>query len=130
MDDRAAQIELCLLGFGVKSCPSLGWLYTGNCLAWKTLPKGCAIASIAQNLVRVHKVFPCKSVDQILYKILLKQAISPSVNSGRNVKGQSNNPCRVNAVPRPIPDKKWFLEPILIILLGGVLPFGCIFIEM
>uniref|UniRef100_A0AAF5PGT9 Transmembrane 9 superfamily member n=2 Tax=Wuchereria bancrofti TaxID=6293 RepID=A0AAF5PGT9_WUCBA len=49
---------------------------------------------------------------------------------GRNVKGQSGNPCRVNAVPRPIPDKKWFLEPSLIILLGGVLPFGSIFIEM
>ncbi|VBB25302.1 unnamed protein product [Acanthocheilonema viteae] len=49
---------------------------------------------------------------------------------GRNVKGQSNNPCRVNAVPRPIPDKKWFLEPSLIILLGGILPFGSIFIEM
>ncbi|MCP9266089.1 Transmembrane 9 superfamily member 3 [Dirofilaria immitis] len=49
---------------------------------------------------------------------------------GRNVKGQSDNPCRINAVPRPIPDKKWFLEPSLIILLGGVLPFGSIFIEM
>uniref|UniRef100_A0A0N5AYD8 Transmembrane 9 superfamily member n=1 Tax=Syphacia muris TaxID=451379 RepID=A0A0N5AYD8_9BILA len=49
---------------------------------------------------------------------------------GRNVKGQGDYPCRVNAVPRPIPDKKWFLEPWLIILLGGVLPFGSIFIEM
>lgn len=49
---------------------------------------------------------------------------------GRNVKGQSDYPCRVNAVPRPIPDKKWFLEPSLIILLGGILPFGSIFIEM
>ncbi|OZC09873.1 hypothetical protein X798_02979 [Onchocerca flexuosa] len=49
---------------------------------------------------------------------------------GRNVKGQSDNPCRVNAVPRPIPDKKWFLEPSLIVLLGGILPFGSIFIEM
>ncbi|VDN18380.1 unnamed protein product [Gongylonema pulchrum] len=49
---------------------------------------------------------------------------------GRNVKGQSDNPCRVNAVPRPIPDKKWFLEPSLIVMLGGVLPFGSIFIEM
>ncbi|VDN03011.1 unnamed protein product [Thelazia callipaeda] len=49
---------------------------------------------------------------------------------GRNVKGQTDNPCRVNAVPRPIPDKKWFLEPSLIVLLGGILPFGSIFIEM
>uniref|UniRef100_A0A914RWW9 Transmembrane 9 superfamily member n=1 Tax=Parascaris equorum TaxID=6256 RepID=A0A914RWW9_PAREQ len=33
---------------------------------------------------------------------------------GRNIKGQGDYPCRVNAVPRPIPDKKWFLEPYFI----------------
>lgn len=49
---------------------------------------------------------------------------------GRNVKGQGDYPCRVNAVPRPITDKKWFLEPWFIIMLGGILPFGSIFIEM
>lgn len=65
-------------------------------------------------------------------KLLIKQSVLLQLflSSGRNVKGQSDNPCRVNAVPRPIPDKKWFLEPSLIILLGGVLPFGSIFIEM
>lgn len=49
---------------------------------------------------------------------------------GRNLRGESNHPCRVNAVPRPIPEKKWFMEPEIIILLGGILPFGSIFIEM
>lgn len=49
---------------------------------------------------------------------------------GRNLDGQSDYPCRVNAVPRPIPEKKWFMEPAVIILMGGVLPFGSIFIEM
>ncbi|XP_004526831.1 transmembrane 9 superfamily member 3 [Ceratitis capitata] len=49
---------------------------------------------------------------------------------GRNLDGQPDHPCRVNAVPRPIPEKKWFMEPTIIILLGGVLPFGSIFIEM
>lgn len=49
---------------------------------------------------------------------------------GRNVSGAANNPCRVNAVPRPIPEKKWFMEPLVIVLLGGILPFGSIFIEM
>lgn len=49
---------------------------------------------------------------------------------GRNLDGQPDYPCRVNAVPRPIPEKKWFMEPAVIILLGGVLPFGSIFIEM
>ncbi|XP_014262291.1 transmembrane 9 superfamily member 3 [Cimex lectularius] len=49
---------------------------------------------------------------------------------GRNLAGQSDSPCRVNAVPRPIPEKKWFMEPTIIVLLGGILPFGSIFIEM
>uniref|UniRef100_T1JG74 Transmembrane 9 superfamily member n=1 Tax=Strigamia maritima TaxID=126957 RepID=T1JG74_STRMM len=49
---------------------------------------------------------------------------------GRNLAGQPNYPCRINAVPRPIPEKKWFMEPAVIIILGGILPFGSIFIEM
>lgn len=49
---------------------------------------------------------------------------------GRNLDGQPDFPCRVNAVPRPIPEKKWYMEPLIIVLLGGVLPFGSIFIEM
>ncbi|RWS09662.1 Transmembrane 9 superfamily member 3-like protein [Dinothrombium tinctorium] len=49
---------------------------------------------------------------------------------GRNIAGQANFPCRVNAVPRPIPEKKWFMEPSMIVFLGGILPFGSIFIEM
>lgn len=49
---------------------------------------------------------------------------------GRNLAGQPDFPCRINAVPRPIPEKKWFMEPIVIIMLGGILPFGSIFIEM
>ena len=37
---------------------------------------------------------------------------------------------RINAVPRPIPEKKWFMEPWVIVAVGGILPFGSIFIEM
>ncbi|CAF0831508.1 unnamed protein product [Rotaria sp. Silwood1] len=49
---------------------------------------------------------------------------------GRNISGKINHPCRTNAVPRPIPEKKWFMEPYVIILASGILPFGSIFIEM
>ena len=49
---------------------------------------------------------------------------------GRNISGEPNDPCRTNAVPRPIPEKKWFMEPHVIILASGILPFGSIFIEM
>lgn len=34
---------------------------------------------------------------------------------GRNLSGQPNFPCRVNAVPRPIPEKKWYVFPFLIL---------------
>ncbi|XP_015689532.2 transmembrane 9 superfamily member 1-like [Oryza brachyantha] len=49
---------------------------------------------------------------------------------GRNWSGAPNNPCRVKTIPRPIPDKKWYLTPSVIALMGGLLPFGSIFIEM
>lgn len=49
---------------------------------------------------------------------------------GRAINGQSNYPCRINAVPRPIPEKKWYTEPFVITLFGGLLPFGSIFIEV
>lgn len=49
---------------------------------------------------------------------------------GRNLKGQADIPCRINVVPRPIPDKKWYLEPSAISIIAGFLPFGSIFIEM
>jgi len=49
---------------------------------------------------------------------------------GRNWSGTPNDPCRVNVIPRLIPDKRWFARPSVLIALGGVLPFGSIFIEM
>jgi len=40
------------------------------------------------------------------------------------------NPCRVNAIPRPIPDAPWYGQPLYLIPLCGILPFGSIFIEL
>lgn len=49
---------------------------------------------------------------------------------GRNWSGAPDFPCRVNSIPRLIPDKRWYARPPVLICLGGVLPFGSIFIEM
>ncbi|KAL0908275.1 hypothetical protein M5K25_022763 [Dendrobium thyrsiflorum] len=49
---------------------------------------------------------------------------------GRNWSGAPSNPCRVKTIPRPIPEKKWYLTPSIVSLMGGLLPFGSIFIEM
>eukprot|EP01117_Protostelium_nocturnum_P010038 TRINITY_DN3579_c0_g1_i1.p1 TRINITY_DN3579_c0_g1~~TRINITY_DN3579_c0_g1_i1.p1 ORF type:complete len:597 (+),score=172.45 TRINITY_DN3579_c0_g1_i1:59-1849(+) len=48
---------------------------------------------------------------------------------GRNLNGKPNHPCRINPVPRHIPEKVWYLESKVLVLLGGLLPFGSIFIE-
>ncbi|KAJ1336522.1 hypothetical protein BSLG_007306 [Batrachochytrium salamandrivorans] len=39
-------------------------------------------------------------------------------------------PVRTNQIPRQIPDQPPYLKPISSILLGGVLPFGAVFIEL
>lgn len=69
------------------------------------------------------------AVASICFFIILPLTLVGTV-LGRNISGQANNPCRINAVPRPIPEKKWFMESAVIIILGGILPFGSIFIEM
>lgn len=69
------------------------------------------------------------AVAAILFFVILPLNLVGTV-LGRNISGQASHPCRVNAVPRPIPEKKWFMEPAIIIALGGILPFGSIFIEM
>lgn len=49
---------------------------------------------------------------------------------GRNWNGVPDHPCRVKRIPSPIPERKWYLRPAAIALVGGLLPFGSIFIEM
>ncbi|KAL6052447.1 Transmembrane 9 superfamily member [Balamuthia mandrillaris] len=39
-------------------------------------------------------------------------------------------PVRVNQIPRQIPDQVWYMRPVFSILMGGILPFGAIFIEL
>jgi len=40
------------------------------------------------------------------------------------------HPVRVLNIPRAVPPQVWYLNPLFSILLGGVLPFGAIFIEL
>ena len=48
---------------------------------------------------------------------------------GRNWNGAPDNPCRVKTIPRPIPERAWYFTPGAISVMGGILPFGSIFIE-
>jgi transmembrane 9 superfamily protein 3 len=49
---------------------------------------------------------------------------------GRHMGTRYEPPCRVNSIPRPVPQVSWFLSPLFVSLLAGILPFGSIFIEM
>ncbi|TPX54772.1 hypothetical protein PhCBS80983_g05768 [Powellomyces hirtus] len=49
---------------------------------------------------------------------------------GKNFTKTPEFPCRVNPIPRPIPDKIWYAEPWVIVSLAGVFPFASIFIEL
>lgn len=40
------------------------------------------------------------------------------------------HPVRTNQIPRQIPDQSVYTQPIPGIIMGGVLPFGCIFIQL
>jgi transmembrane 9 superfamily protein 2/4 len=40
------------------------------------------------------------------------------------------HPVRVNNIPRQIPAQPWYLHPVPSVLVGGILPFGAIFIEL
>lgn len=40
------------------------------------------------------------------------------------------DPVRTNKIPRPIPEQPWYMHPVVSVLIGGVLPFGAVFIEL
>jgi transmembrane 9 superfamily protein 2/4 len=40
------------------------------------------------------------------------------------------DPVRTNKIPRQIPEQPWYMQPMFSILIGGVLPFGAVFIEL
>mmetsp|Transcript_2627 Transcript_2627/g.8786 ORF Transcript_2627/g.8786 Transcript_2627/m.8786 type:complete len:631 (+) Transcript_2627:50-1942(+) len=39
-------------------------------------------------------------------------------------------PVRVNQIPRQVPEQVWYMRPAFSITVGGVLPFGAVFIEL
>eukprot|EP00474_Spongospora_subterranea_P010010 CRZ10468.1 hypothetical protein [Spongospora subterranea] len=49
---------------------------------------------------------------------------------GRNLAKAGNFPCRVSSMRRPIPLMPWYFNETTLALLGGILPFGSILIEM
>ncbi|KAF3564662.1 hypothetical protein DY000_02019295 [Brassica cretica] len=41
-----------------------------------------------------------------------------------------DDPVKTNKIPRQIPEQAWYMNPVFSILIGGILPFGAVFIEL
>jgi len=39
-------------------------------------------------------------------------------------------PVRTNQIPRQVPEQVWYMQPLASVLMGGILPFGAVFIEL
>ena len=39
-------------------------------------------------------------------------------------------PVRINQIPRQVPEQVWYMQPTFSVVVGGVLPFGAVFIEL
>lgn len=40
------------------------------------------------------------------------------------------HPVKTNTIPRQIPEQAWYMHPVFSVLIGGILPFGAVFIEL
>ncbi|KAL8137391.1 hypothetical protein V2J09_003392, partial [Rumex salicifolius] len=40
------------------------------------------------------------------------------------------DPVKTNKIPRQIPEQAWYMKPIFSIFIGGILPFGAVFLEL
>lgn len=40
------------------------------------------------------------------------------------------SPVKTNQIPRQIPEQMWYMHPLVSMMLGGILPFGAVFIEL
>lgn len=40
------------------------------------------------------------------------------------------DPVKTNKIPRQVPEQAWYMNPVFSILIGGILPFGAVFIEL
>ncbi|GFZ04265.1 transmembrane nine 7 [Actinidia rufa] len=45
-------------------------------------------------------------------------------------KAAIEDPVKTNKIPRQIPEQAWYMKPAFSVLIGGILPFGAVFIEL
>eukprot|EP01104_Vermistella_antarctica_P005045 TRINITY_DN1545_c0_g1_i1.p1 TRINITY_DN1545_c0_g1~~TRINITY_DN1545_c0_g1_i1.p1 ORF type:complete len:584 (-),score=138.20 TRINITY_DN1545_c0_g1_i1:296-2047(-) len=92
---------------------------------------GCILNSVAMSYGSMHIVHILTLVKVVAIWAFVSLPLTfVGTIFGKNWSGQGDFPCRVNKVPRQIPERKAYMEPWVYICLGGLFPFGSIFIEM
>jgi transmembrane 9 superfamily member 3 len=89
-------------------------------------------------IIKLFLIWVCVSIPLTVVGTMMGRhgAMSSANAAGRKASGASGGPldyfpCRVNAIPRPIPeDVPWYGKPAGLIPLAGLLSFGSIFIEL
>lgn len=113
-------------GTWIKTMMLTAGLFPGLCLA---------LTLVLNSVALMYKSLAAVPLTSVLMVLLIWMFLSVPLCVlgtilGRNWSGAPDFPCRVNSIPRLIPDKRWYARPPVLICLGGVLPFGSIFIEM
>ena len=99
------------------------------------LPAVFSISAICVNLVAIYqtlsRAIPIGTMIAVLciWLFLVFPLTLIGAVVGRNFAGAGNFPCRINPIPRPIPEKRWYANSLMFIVMGGILPFSSIFIE-
>lgn len=65
----------------------------------------------------------------VLFIVLCVPLHTAGTLLGRRAAAERSFPCRVHHLKRPIPTKHWLFTPAMIVT-AGLVPFGCLFIEM
>lgn len=100
------------------------------------LPSVCLFVVLMLNAVSIyHGTQVLIPTGALVYIILIWSVVALPLHIlgtiiGRNWGVRTAFPCRVNALPRQIPEQPWYTKHLVIIPLAGWLPYGAIFIEM
>jgi len=80
---------------------------------------------------RATMTVPLKTILVILimFLVLCVPLHTAGTLLGRSAAQSGTFPCRVHHLKRPIPTKHWLFAPVMMVT-AGLVPFGCLFIEM
>merc|ERR1719221_1006586 len=80
---------------------------------------------------RATMTVPFRSILVILagFVVLCMPLHTAGTLLGRRQAADRTFPCRIHHLKRPIPTKHWLFQPAMV-MTAGIVPFGCLFIEM